>query len=140
MRYDKLNHSFIDISWTLKDGMECLITIRKFIRDITFYLKPTSGIENCPDVSDYPSKGTSLQELNKTNLELKLDNTTNTLTIYCVKVMFNLWSGSNTDQVYKYYLITIVNDYSGNTEPTHCTTEKLTGKINIMYYRIYNIL
>ena len=139
MRYDKLNHSFINISWTLKDGMECLINVRKFISGITFYLKPTNTLENCPDVSNYPSKGTSLQELNKTNLELKLDNTTNTLTIYCVKVMFNLWAG-NTDQVYKYYLMTIVNDYSGNTEPTHSTTGKLTGKIIIMYCRIYNIL
>ena len=130
MKYDKLNLSFINISWTLKDGMECLISIRQYIWAITFYLKPTDTGKCQPNETDYQSEGTPLQELNKTNLELNIGNTHNNHTSYCVKVKFNLKDG---DTVNKYQLMTINNDY--NTVSTSSTTGMVIS-CDILYYHV----
>lgn len=100
-----------NLSWEFDEGMDCLINIRHYIKEINISLAPTESNKNCRD-EQFWSDNFSLQNLQQTYFIHELKNT---LHNYCAKVAFTFSTKTSTEIIRHYYTVTMTPDNTDRT-------------------------
>ena len=100
-----------NLSWEFDEGMDCLINIRHYIKEINISLAPIESNKNCSD-EQFWSYNFSLQNLQQTYFILEIKNT---LDNYCANVAFTFSTKTSTKITRHYYTVTMIPDNTDRT-------------------------